>query len=45
MKVSREHKRDGADPFHDGVRLWCDLDCGIKTYSDQEMKQIEFIQY
>lgn len=25
MEAGREHKRDGADPFHDGVRLRRDL--------------------
>lgn len=40
MEVSREHKRDGADPFHDSISLWCNLYCSIKTYLDQEMKQV-----
>lgn len=44
MEVSGEHERDGADPFHDSVSLWCNLDFSIKTYSDQEMKQIRFIR-
>ena len=43
VEVGGEHERDGADPLHDSVSLWCHLDCSIKTYSDREMRQIRFI--
>lgn len=37
MKISGEHERDGADPFHDSVRLWGNLDFSIKTRLDHDM--------
>lgn len=32
METSREHKGDGADPLHDGVRLRGDLRRGGKGW-------------
>lgn len=40
MEVSGEHERDGADPFHDGVSLRCDLECSVQTYLDKDIKPI-----
>lgn len=30
-EVSGEYKWDGADPLHDSVGLWCNLDFSINT--------------